>query len=247
MKIRDSVKDWIAVLFLGLCLLFFQLEAFHSSFLYARSVEQAKDLANLAENIEEWQDLIRFHVVANSDSPADQALKNLVRDEILKEVSHQLASSQSLDESRQILLELRPTMEEITRRVLGEKGSDYEVRTTYGEESFPTKSYGSLVLPAGQYEAVQVVIGEGKGANWWCVLFPPLCFVDIKHSTAVPVDGKPPVPYSGDIQHGQNSESTQDFENYKNTKNDKSIKHTEEPQKPKVRFWFWEKFIAKKG
>lgn len=218
----------LAVLLLGFCLLFFQLEVFHNSFFYTRSVEQAKDMVSLAENMQEWQDLIRFHVVANSDSPEDQALKNIVRDEILEEVSPLLARSQSLAESRQLLLELRPTMEEITRRVLAEKGSNYEVRTTYGEESFPTKSYGSLVLPAGQYEAVQVVIGEGKGANWWCVLFPPLCFVDIRNSTAVPVDGKPPVPY-GETAQGQ--------------KNNKS----KDSQKPKVRFWFWEKFIAKKG
>lgn len=219
----------LAVFLLGLCLLFFQLEAFRASFLYTRSAEQAKDLVNLAENIQEWQNLIRFHVVANSDSPEDQDLKNKVRDGILKEISPLLARSQSLDESRQLLLELRPAMKDIAQRVLVERGANYEVTTRYGEESFPTKSYGTLILPAGQYEAVQVVIGEGKGANWWCVLFPPLCFVDIKHSTAVPVDGKAPVPYSEGIEQEQDSISTSDY------------------QKPKVRFWFWEKFIAKKG
>ena len=138
--------------------------------------------------------LIRFHVLANSDSEQDQALKRAVRDAILKEVSPRLAVSQSLDESRQILKKVRPDMEEIGRSVVKAWGKDYIVHTEYGHFSFPTKSYGSLVLPAGRYEALRVVIGEGQGSNWWCVLFPPLCFIDIDHSTAVQVDGKVGIP-----------------------------------------------------
>ncbi|MDR3600075.1 MAG: stage II sporulation protein R [Desulfosporosinus sp.] len=138
--------------------------------------------------------LIRFHVLANSDSEQDQALKRAVRDAILKAVSPQLAVSQSLEESRQILKKVRPDMEDIGRSVVKAWGKDYAVHTEYGHFSFPTKSYGSLVLPAGDYEALRVVIGAGQGANWWCVLFPPLCFIDIDHSTAVQVDGKPGIP-----------------------------------------------------
>lgn len=138
--------------------------------------------------------LIRFHVLANSDSEQDQALKRAVRDAILKEVAPKLAISESLDESRQILKEIRPEMEDIARSVVKAWSKEYSIHTEYGHFSFPTKSYGSLVLPAGDYEALRVVIGEGQGSNWWCVLFPPLCFIDIEHSTAVQVDGKPGIP-----------------------------------------------------
>lgn len=167
--------------------------------------------------------LIRFHVLANSDSEQDQALKRAVRDAILKEVSPKLAVSQSLDESRQILKQIRPEMEDIARAVVKAWGKDYSVHTEYGHFSFPTKSYGSLVLPAGDYEAVRVVIGEGQGSNWWCVLFPPLCFIDIEHSTAVQVDGKPGIPLNKEPKVQpikQTSKSTAGL--------------------PKVRFYFWD-------
>lgn len=174
--------------------------------------------ARLAAHPEE---LIRFHVLANSDSDEDQALKRAVRDALLKEVSPRLAESHSLEESRQILMELRPEMEQIGKSVVQAWGKNYEVKTDYGHFSFPTKSYGSLVLPAGEYEAVRVLIGKAEGSNWWCVLFPPLCFVDIEHSTAVPVDGKPGIPIQ---QGGKNSAS-------------KAVQGS----KPVVKFWVWEK------
>lgn len=170
--------------------------------------------------------LIRFHVLANSDSAQDQALKRAVRDAILKEVSPQLAVSQSLDESRQILKKVRPDMEEIGRSVVKVWGKDYMVHTEYGHFSFPTKSYGSLVLPAGDYEALRVVIGEGQGSNWWCVLFPPLCFIDIDHSTAVQVDGKAGIPISNEP-----------------TVYPIKQKAKETAELPKVRFYFLERII----
>ena len=174
--------------------------------------------------------LIRFHVLANSDSEQDQAMKRAVRDAILEEVSPQLAVSQSLDESRRILKKVRPNMEDIGRSVVIAWGKDYSVTTEYGHFSFPTKSYGSLVLPAGDYESLRVVIGEGQGSNWWCVLFPPLCFIDIDHSTAVQVDGKPGIPInSGSIVQPikQTAKSTSGS--------------------PKVRFYFWEIIKASFG
>ena len=167
--------------------------------------------------------LIRFHVLANSDSEQDQALKRAVRDAILRKVSPKLAVSRSLDESRQIIKQVRPEMEEVGRSVVTSWGKDYTVQTEYGNFSFPTKSYGTLVLPAGDYEALRVVIGEGQGSNWWCVLFPPLCFIDIDHSTAVQVDGKPGIPI----------------------KNESIVNSAKQTVKstagsPKVRFYFWE-------
>ncbi|MDA8443360.1 MAG: stage II sporulation protein R [Peptococcaceae bacterium] len=133
------------------------------------------------------QSLIRFHVLANSDSDADQLLKRQVRDAILAKFSPILAQSKSLEESRSLLKVNMPGMQKEAARVIAAKGKSYPVRVEYGHFDFPVKSYGNLTLPAGNYEAVRIIIGAGKGANWWCVLFPPLCFVDITSSlTAEP-------------------------------------------------------------
>lgn len=123
--------------------------------------------------------LIRFHVIANSDSPSDQALKYLVRDRVIALVEQRLAETSGLAESREILLENLAEIEATARKVLEEEGCPYNVSAFYGQYDFPTRYYGALSLPAGRYEAVRLVIGQGKGANWWCVLFPPLCFVDV--------------------------------------------------------------------
>lgn len=142
------------------------------------------------------EEMIRFHVIANSDSEEDQALKRAVRNAILEETAPILAASQSIEESRELVKKLCPTMKAVASKEIAAWNKDYTVHTVFGKCSFPTKSYGTLVLPAGQYEALKVVIGEGEGANWWCVLFPALCFVDIEHSTAVQVDGKDQTNYA---------------------------------------------------
>jgi len=128
--------------------------------------------------------LIRLHILANSDSREDQALKNKVRDHIVKIMQEKFAHSQNLAQSREMLLESLPELEKEAQVVLRDAGSTYQVKASYGMFSFPTKYYGNFALPAGRYEAVRLVIGEGAGANWWCVLFPPLCFVDGGSNTA---------------------------------------------------------------
>lgn len=131
-------------------------------------------------NREGYRDkLIRFHVVANSDSPEDQALKLKVRDEIIGAMNEKFKQSSSLDQSREIIRENLNEIQHIAKMELDKQGSTYDVSVDFDQHSFPTKSYGNFVLPAGKYEAVKVVIGEGKGENWWCVMFPPLCFIDI--------------------------------------------------------------------
>lgn len=140
------------------------------------------------------QDIIRFHVIANSDSKEDQLLKYAVRDAILKMAAPRLARSASLEESRKILLALEDDMTSTAREVISDWGKEYPVSLDYGKYSFPTKSYGNIVLPAGEYEAVKIKIGRAEGANWWCILFPPLCFVNVKESTSLAVDGKAGVP-----------------------------------------------------
>jgi stage II sporulation protein R len=121
--------------------------------------------------------LIRLHILANSDSQADQQLKYMVRDQVIEEMSIKFKDSQSLGESRQIIRDNLPLLEQTARETLKKLGSSYDVRAAYGVFSFPTRYYGDFTLPAGEYEAVRLIIGNGEGANWWCVLFPPLCFV----------------------------------------------------------------------
>ncbi|MEW8994742.1 stage II sporulation protein R [Clostridium sp.] len=123
--------------------------------------------------------LIRFHVIANSDSEKDQSLKLKVRDKVLEYVQPLLKDSKSIEESREILNKENEKILEIARVVIKENGYDYSVESTLGKENFPVKTYGNITLPQGEYEAYRIIIGTGEGQNWWCVMFPPICFVDI--------------------------------------------------------------------
>lgn len=127
--------------------------------------------------------LIRLHILANSNSERDQMIKYCVRDSIIERMNGEFGEAKSLGESREILLKNLEQLEREAQSVLKEHGSSEEVKAYYGMFDFPTKYYGSIVLPAGRYEAIKLVLGEGKGANWWCVLFPPLCFVEGKSCT----------------------------------------------------------------
>lgn len=123
--------------------------------------------------------IIRFHVIANSDLKSDQALKLKVRDAVLEYISPKLKNSSNINESRKILKENDKNILAVARKVIQEQGYTYKVRSTLGQADFPIKTYGNITLPQGRYEAYRIIIGEGKGQNWWCVMFPPLCFVDI--------------------------------------------------------------------
>lgn len=128
--------------------------------------------------------IIRFHVRANSDSDEDQALKLKVRDKILEETQPLLQDSKSIDETRAIMEDNLDSIKSIAYEVLREEGKDYNIEVNLGIEKFPTRKYGNIVFPAGEYETLLVEIGQGKGQNWWCVMFPPLCFVDMVSGTA---------------------------------------------------------------
>ena len=123
--------------------------------------------------------IIRFHVIANSDSKDDQALKLKVRDKVLEYMQPKLKKSKSIDESRKIIEKNNDEIISIANRVIKENGYNYSVRSTLSNENFPIKTYGNITLPQGKYEAYRIIIGSGKGQNWWCVMFPPVCFVDI--------------------------------------------------------------------
>lgn len=120
--------------------------------------------------------IIRFHVRANSDSQEDQALKLAVRDEIGAYMEEELAGIQDIEKSRRKVLQDLEEIERRARKVIAKSGSDYEVSASLAKVDFPEKTYGIYTFPAGEYEALQVVIGQGKGKNWWCVMYPNMCF-----------------------------------------------------------------------
>ena len=122
--------------------------------------------------------LIRFHVIANSDNDDDQELKLKVRDGIISYLKPKLENSNSISESEEIIKSEYDNLYKISREIVKENGYDYDISVGIEYSNFPTKQYSNVVLPAGEYKALKVIIGEGKGKNWWCVMFPPLCFVD---------------------------------------------------------------------
>lgn len=124
------------------------------------------------------QESIRLRILANSDNPADQVVKRLVRDEIVKAMNSWVTGPQTIEEARQTILAHMPEIERITAEVLESRGFEYGSHAELGMVPFPTKMYGNQVYPAGDYEALRITLGEGGGQNWWCVLFPPLCFID---------------------------------------------------------------------
>lgn len=129
--------------------------------------------SNIADSV------FRLHVIANSDSKEDQELKLKVRDELLSYMNIISKDSANKQEAMQIANEHKEEFTQIAEKVIKENGYNYTVNVQVGKADFPTKYYGDITLPAGTYDALKVQIGEAKGQNWWCVMFPPLCFVDV--------------------------------------------------------------------
>ena len=123
--------------------------------------------------------VFRLHVIANSDSEADQNLKYTVRDALLAYMNDLCANCTSKEEAISIASEHLEDFKQIALNTIQKEGFDYSVNVRIGNFDFPTKHYGDISLPAGSYDALRVEIGEAKGQNWWCVMFPSLCFVDI--------------------------------------------------------------------
>lgn len=133
--------------------------------------------------------VFRLHVIANSDSEIDQDLKYTVRDALLSYMNDLCANCTSKEEAISIASEHLEDFKEIALNTIQEEGFDYSVNIRIGNFEFPTKHYGDISLPAGIYDSLRVEIGEAKGQNWWCVMFPPLCFVDAS-SGIVPEESK---------------------------------------------------------
>ncbi len=164
MFLRDRKRNvWIAALICGSVVFVFGT----AIACYAESTQ--RELAS---------QFIRFHVLANSDSDEDQALKLKVRDAVLEDMRVYLESSTSLDETRESLEQNLLRIKQVALSTLRQEGCDADVTVSLEPSRFPTKRYGNISLPAGTYEALRIQIGEARGHNWWCVMFPPLCFVD---------------------------------------------------------------------
>ena len=127
-------------------------------------------------------EILRFHVLANSDSTDDQNLKLKVRTMLLNTIYEEMGENASLEETKTYVRSHKTRLEEKAEMYMRTLGYDYPAHMELTYTYFPTKTYGDMVFPCGNYEAVRVKIGEGKGRNWWCVLYPPLCFVDSSYA-----------------------------------------------------------------
>lgn len=158
---------FLLLLYTGIC-----------AFSYANTVS-----SDIEENV------FRLHVIANSDSEEDQNLKYIVRDRLIEYMNRISKDINSKEEIIKIATDHENDFYEIAINTIKEYGYDYDICINIGNFSFPTKNYGDISLPAGNYDALRVEIGEAKGQNWWCVMFPPLCFVDVT-SGIVPEESK---------------------------------------------------------
>lgn len=156
-------KEWIGYIGIGIL----ACAALLCGILYTRAARLQHDIS---------EKVLRFHVLANSDDEEDQNLKLAVRDAVGSYMQKKLAGVDDLEECEQIVNENLDEIQEVAAETIAQNGYDYDVTAELEYTSFPVKSYGSYTFPAGEYEALRVVIGEGKGHNWWCVMYPNMCF-----------------------------------------------------------------------
>ena len=143
------------------------------TFIFALIISYAKTAGSDISN-----SVLRLHIVANSNSEADQKLKLDIRDRIIDESSYLFTSAKSPDEAIRIAENNLDKIIRIANSEIESQGFDYTAIAKIGEFAFPTKTYGDISLPSGKYKALRIEIGAAKGKNWWCVMYPPLCFAD---------------------------------------------------------------------
>jgi len=124
------------------------------------------------------EEIIRLHVIANSDSKEDQALKMEVKEEIVNFLRAEMGNAKTVDEARKVIQNNMSEIEKIAEEKMTGEGYKYEAKAELAPCYFPIKQYGDMTFPAGEYEALRVKLGESQGKNWWCVMYPSLCFVD---------------------------------------------------------------------
>ena len=153
-----------------------KFKLFEISLLVGFLIAVVFSITSFAETCEEVRgDVLRLHVLANSDSEEDQQLKLKVRDALLRTGKNIFDGSLTRENAEEKIKEEKEILIETAEKVIEENGFDYDVKITVTEEFFTTRTYENVTLPAGKYMAVRVLIGESAGKNWWCVMFPPLC------------------------------------------------------------------------
>jgi stage II sporulation protein R len=161
-----------------MCLLVFAIILLISSWELNRSNVAFADSSIPAQSI-------RLRILANSDSVADQIMKRRVRDAVIAQMNAWVQEPDGIENARRVVRAQLPALRDLVGRELALYGYDYPYKLELGLVPFPTKMYGDRVYPAGDYEALRITLGNGDGQNWWCVLFPPLCFVDAVSGEAV--------------------------------------------------------------
>ena len=133
--------------------------------------------------------VFRLHVIANSNSDEDQSLKYKVRDNLLEYMNNICSNCSSKEEAIELVTEHQEEFKQVALETIKNEGYSYDVKINIGNFEFPTKQYGDISLPAGYYDALRIEIGKAEGRNWWCVMFPSLCFIDVS-SGIVPKESK---------------------------------------------------------
>ncbi|MBS4190077.1 stage II sporulation protein R [Bacillus sp. FJAT-49705] len=165
---------------------------------------------------------IRLRILANSDSEADQELKRRIRDAVNAEITEWVEELTSIEETRRLIRSRLPEIQKIAESVVEKEKLTQAVKIDFGKVDFPTKLYGEFLYPAGEYEAILITLGEGKGANWWCVLFPPLCFLDFSNGVAV----------SDGFEEDDQTTQTQEIKSPTEVNEDIDLVETKQEKKP---------------
>lgn len=182
---------------------------------------------------------IRLRILANSNSDEDQEIKRMIRDQVNEQITEWVSELTNLEDAREIITGNLDELEKIALHVMEEHGAQNSLDVDFGRVDFPTKLYGNFLYPAGSYEAILITIGEGVGANWWCVLFPPLCFLDFSSGSAVS-DG-----FEDKAPAENKAEDTDHIENVSNDKKqsdkeEKPIYAEDQEEEVEVKFFLFE-------
>ncbi|GAB6927602.1 stage II sporulation protein R [Paenibacillus sp. JCM 10914] len=178
------------------------------------------------------QESIRLRILANSDSPSDQLVKREIRDAVVEQMQLwvlALENPQSLEDAKEMTKQHLPEIRQLVGEELNKRGISYSYQVELGSVPFPTKLYGGTVYPAGDYDAVRITLGEGQGQNWWCVLFPPLCFIDGGSGDAA----------AQSVDAGIQTVSA----DVADTTGDDTLKNAADSE-PEVRFFLWDMFLG---
>jgi stage II sporulation protein R len=174
---------------------------------------------------------IRLRILAESDLEKDQEIKRLVRDEVNKEITKWVQDLTSIESARKEIKSKLPEIQKIAEKVVAEQGSAQSVKAEFDKVQFPTKLYGQFLYPAGEYEAILITLGEGEGANWWCVLYPPLCFLDFSNGEATS-EGFDENSDKGDVKADaeDNSKKAESKKNKEDEKEEKPVYEGDEEE-----------------